>query len=274
MGRGALGDGGGEMPAVAVGGVQVVGGGDLLLDGAGGGRRGQHLLLGRRTRRTRDLAPLAVEHDRGGSAQDPEAAYDVEVLDELRSFAMFGGAKLVVIEHKGERHPRITIESSDGKILDFHYLPAKARIEVKDGEKIAFGKRQLEARATPGHTNSCMTYVLDDQSMAFTGDALLIRGCGRTDFQQGDPAALYRSVRQRILSLPAACLLYPAHDYQNRRVSSIGQEKRRNPRLGHRAQTAPEDPGDCRILRYITSESCPPVSGVQRRCEYPDREPA
>ena len=62
----------------------------------------------------------------------------------------------------------------------------------------------LEARATPGHTSGCTTYVLDDQSMAFTGDALLIRGCGRTDFQQGDARTLFRSVRERIFSLPDA----------------------------------------------------------------------
>ena len=59
-----------------------------------------------------------------------------------------------------------------------------------------------------------MTFVLDGEEMAFTGDCLLIRGCGRTDFQQGDPATMYRSVRERIFSLPDACPLYPAHDYR------------------------------------------------------------
>src|SRR5512132_2899463 len=78
-------------------------------------------------------------------------------------------------------------------------------------EQIQFGRRSLEARATPGHTRGCLSYVLDDRSMAFTGDALLIRGCGRTDFQQGDPRVLYRSVRAEIFSLPDGCLVYPAH---------------------------------------------------------------
>ncbi len=100
-----------------------------------------------------------------------------------------------------------------------------------DGEKIAFGKRFLEARATPGHTNGCMTFVLDDKSMAFTGDTLLIRGCGRTDFQQGDAHQLFRSVRDRIFTLPDACLLYPGHDYKGLTASSVGEEKRYNPRL-------------------------------------------
>src|SRR6185295_6772028 len=68
-----------------------------------------------------------------------------------------------------------------------------ADLYIKDLDRVPFGKRSLEARATPGHTGGCMTYVLDDASMAFTGDALLIRGCGRTDFQQGDPGELFRS---------------------------------------------------------------------------------
>ena len=100
------------------------------------------------------------------------------------------------------------------------------------GERVEFGRRALEARATPGHTNGCMTYVLDDRSLAFTGDALLIRGCGRTDFQQGSPHALYRSVREQVFSLPESCLIYPAHDYRGLTVSSVGEERMFNPRLG------------------------------------------
>jgi sulfur dioxygenase len=103
---------------------------------------------------------------------------------------------------------------------------------LRHGDRVAFGARHVEARATPGHTNGCMTYVLDDQSMAFTGDSLLIRGCGRTDFQQGSPERLYRSVREQILSLPPGCLLYPGHDYRGLTVTSVAEEKRFNPRLG------------------------------------------
>ena len=103
---------------------------------------------------------------------------------------------------------------------------------LRHGDRVQFGSRYLEVRATPGHTSGCLTYVLDDQSMAFTGDSLLIRGCGRTDFQQGSPAMLYRSVRDEILSLPAACLLYPGHDYRGLTVTSVDEERRFNPRLG------------------------------------------
>jgi len=100
------------------------------------------------------------------------------------------------------------------------------------GDRVKFGARYLETRATPGHTLGCVTYVLDDESMAFTGDCLLIRGSGRTDFQQGDPRAMYRSVRSQILTLPPACLLYPAHDYRGLTVTSVAEERRFNPRLG------------------------------------------
>ncbi|MFB3077787.1 MAG: MBL fold metallo-hydrolase, partial [Lysobacterales bacterium] len=92
---------------------------------------------------------------------------------------------------------------------------------VEHGDRIVFGKRYLEVRATPGHTAACMTYVLDDESRAFTGDALLIRGAGRTDFQQGDPGRLYRSVHCQIFTLPASCLLYPGHDYRGLTVTSV-----------------------------------------------------
>jgi glyoxylase-like metal-dependent hydrolase (beta-lactamase superfamily II)/rhodanese-related sulfurtransferase len=100
------------------------------------------------------------------------------------------------------------------------------------GDRVRFGARQLEVRATPGHTAGCLTFVLDDHSMAFTGDSLLIRGCGRTDFQQGSPSRLYRSVQDQILSLPVTCLLYPAHDYRGVTVTSVAEERRFNPRLG------------------------------------------
>jgi glyoxylase-like metal-dependent hydrolase (beta-lactamase superfamily II)/rhodanese-related sulfurtransferase len=103
---------------------------------------------------------------------------------------------------------------------------------LKHGDRVAFGSRHVEVRATPGHTDGCLTYVLDDHRMAFTGDSLLIRGCGRTDFQQGDPGRLYHSVQAQILSLPPGCLLYPAHDYRGLTVTSVAEEKRFNPRLG------------------------------------------
>ena len=103
---------------------------------------------------------------------------------------------------------------------------------LQHGEKVHFGRRHIEVRATPGHTSGCLSYVLDDQSLAFTGDCLLIRGCGRTDFQQGNAAQLFRSVREQLLTLPQGCLLYPGHDYRGLTVTSVAEESRFNPRLG------------------------------------------
>ena len=103
---------------------------------------------------------------------------------------------------------------------------------LNDRDRVTFGKRYLEVRATPGHTNGCVSYVLDNESMAFTGDCLLIRGCGRTDFQQGDPRSMYRSVHTRIFSLPENCLIYPAHDYRGLMLTSVAEERQFNPRLG------------------------------------------
>jgi sulfur dioxygenase len=116
--------------------------------------------------------------------------------------------------------------------ISAHSGVAGADRYLAQADRVAFGGRYLEVRETPGHTDGCVTYVLDDESMAFTGDALLIRSCGRTDFQQGDPARLYRSVRTQILALPEQTRLYPAHDYNGLTMTSVGEEKRYNPRLG------------------------------------------
>jgi len=105
-------------------------------------------------------------------------------------------------------------------------------IEVTDGDAIRFGLQAIEVRATPGHTAGCVTYVSANRPMAFTGDALFIRGCGRTDFQGGSARTLFRSVRDKLFSLPDETLIYPGHDYRGRTVSTVREEKLYNPRLG------------------------------------------
>ena len=105
-----------------------------------------------------------------------------------------------------------------------------ADVGVEEGRPFQVGSVVLQPLHTPGHTDGHFSYLLGDR--VFTGDALLIDGCGRTDFQNGDADVLYRSVTQKLFSLPEDVLVYPAHDYQDRRVSSIAQEKKRNPRLG------------------------------------------
>ncbi|XP_043972356.1 persulfide dioxygenase ETHE1, mitochondrial-like [Gambusia affinis] len=108
---------------------------------------------------------------------------------------------------------------------------ASADILLSEGDKIYFGKHYLTVRETPGHTDGCTTFVSADESMAFTGDALLIRGCGRTDFQQGCAKCLYDSIHDKIFTLPDDCLVYPAHDYLGQTVSTVGEERKYNPRL-------------------------------------------
>lgn len=109
-----------------------------------------------------------------------------------------------------------------------------ADLAVREGEPIAVGTLKLEPLYVPGHTDDHHAYLLrsDGSWRVFTGDALMIDGCGRTDFQNGDAATLYRSVHDKLFALPEETLVYPGHDYQGRRVSSIGQERARNPRLG------------------------------------------
>lgn len=114
---------------------------------------------------------------------------------------------------------------------------SKADLFVDHGDIIQIGNLFLEVRATPGHTLGCVTYVTGDgpdqlqPRMAFTGDALLIRGCGRTDFQGGSSSQLYKSVHSQIFSLPEDTLVYPAHDYKGFTVSTVGEEMLYNPRL-------------------------------------------
>ncbi len=105
-----------------------------------------------------------------------------------------------------------------------------ADVGIVEGTPLQVGGMRLEPLHTPGHTDGHFAYALPDR--VFTGDALLIEGCGRTDFQNGSAKDLYRSVHEKLFSLPEDCLVYPAHDYNDRRVSSIAQEKLRNPRLG------------------------------------------
>ncbi len=99
----------------------------------------------------------------------------------------------------------------------------------KDDDSLLIGSMELRALYTPGHTDDSYSFVMNDR--VFTGDTLLIRGTGRTDFQNGDAGAQYDSIFKRLLTLPEDTLVYPAHDYEGRTCSSIYEEKRFNPRL-------------------------------------------
>lgn len=111
---------------------------------------------------------------------------------------------------------------------------APAAVQLRDGDVLRFGDDELRALHTPGHTAGSMSFLWRD--CVFTGDSLMIEGCGRTDFQSGDAGQLYDSITRRLFSLPDATRVFPAHDYKGRHVSSIGHEKQFNPRIARRTR--------------------------------------
>ncbi|MFA7655417.1 MBL fold metallo-hydrolase [Acidithiobacillus thiooxidans] len=109
-----------------------------------------------------------------------------------------------------------------------------ADIAVDDGDFLVLGDDVIRVLATPGHTPESLSFRWHDR--VFTGDALLIGGCGRTDFQSGDAGNLYDSITTKLFTLPDETLVYPGHDYHGRRVSCIGEEKYNNPRLANKSR--------------------------------------
>jgi len=157
----------------------------------------------------RDLALIAELGLRLRYALDTHVHADhVSALGALRERL---GAKAVVSRHAGV---------------------GCADLAVGDGDVLQFGAHALRVLETPGHTAGCVSYAVAGAAMVFTGDALLIRGCGRTDFQGGDARQLYRSVHDKLFALPGATMVYPGHDYHGRTATSVDEERRCNPRLG------------------------------------------
>ncbi len=105
-----------------------------------------------------------------------------------------------------------------------------ADLNLEDGDEFYFGSQKISVLSTPGHTESCLSFVVGDR--VFTGDCLMIRGTGRTDFQGGSSEKLFESVREKLFKLPDETLVYPAHDYQGQTHSTISLEKKFNPRVG------------------------------------------
>jgi len=102
-------------------------------------------------------------------------------------------------------------------------------LQLKEGDQFAFGAHQIDVLETPGHTNGCLSFVCGDK--LFSGDSLFIRGCGRTDFQQGDAGKLYDGITTKLYALPDQTWVYPGHDYNGMMVSTIAEEKAHNPRV-------------------------------------------
>lgn len=113
-----------------------------------------------------------------------------------------------------------------------------ADLGVREGETFRVGSLELHPLFTPGHTSTHHAYLLElgGMKLLFSGDALLIEACGRTDFQSGDAATLYKSITEQFFTLPDETLVYAAHDYEQRQITTIGQEKQRNPRLAGKSE--------------------------------------
>ena len=118
------------------------------------------------------------------------------------------------------------------------YAAENMDLALAHGDRVCFGAHALDVRAVPGHTDGCLAFVTEDRAMVFTGDALLVRGTGRTDFQGGDAGRLYRSIHEQLFSLPDDCAVYPGHDYEGRTSSTVAEERSFNARIGGGAREA------------------------------------
>ena len=180
---------------------------------------------------------LADEHSRQALLIDPvfeQIHRDLALLRELNL-----ALKVVVDTHAHADHVTAAwmLKQKTGCRIALADAVGAQQVDLplKHGDVIGVAGVSLEVRATPGHTNGCLSFVLADHSMVFTGDALLIRGCGRSDFQEGDAARLFDSITRQIFVLPDNCAIYPAHDYSGRTRSSVAEEKAFNPRVGGNA---------------------------------------
>lgn len=163
---------------------------------------------------------------------DPVISTMERDLAEIRRLGLTLAASLDTHIHADHITAALELKKKTGSKIAapaFDRLPC-ADIGIEEGSPFQVGSLILHPLHTPGHTDGHFAYLFGDR--VFTGDALLIDGCGRTDFQNGNADALFRSVREKLFSLPDESLVYPAHDYNNRHVSSIAQERKRNPRLG------------------------------------------
>ena len=147
-------------------------------------------------------------------------------------------------------------------VLSKKYNASMVDFPVDEGDTIKFGQALLLVWATPGHTNGCLTYVMQDRTMAFTGDCLMIRGAGRTDFQQGDAKKMYSSIHDKLFKLPDECFVCPAHDYDGRNISTIGGGASENDFLGYMKNLNLPHPKKIAIALPANMRSGMPEDGI------------
>jgi len=163
---------------------------------------------------------------------------DRHVERDLAVLARYG----LTLTYALETHGHADHITSSGVLRDrtgartatpFHCGAGAADLRLFDGDRIEFGHELLNVLQTPGHTAGSVCYLWRGagRECVFTGDTLFIGGCGRTDFQGGDAGELYDSITRELFTLPDEIRVYPGHDYKGNRVSTIGEQKRDNPRL-------------------------------------------
>lgn len=153
---------------------------------------------------------------------------DIKLIEELGLKVIYALDTHIHADHitgAGELRKRLGVKTAVSTKADVPCVD----IQLEDGQELLLGDKTIKVIATPGHTNTCLTFAFE--GMIFTGDALLIRSCGRTDFQQGDSEKLYQSVREKLFKLPEETIVYPGHDYRGHTSSTVGIEKKYNARL-------------------------------------------
>ena len=171
---------------------------------------------------------------------DTNEAVIVDPVDtKLNSLINFVNEKKLNIRFVLETHAHADHITSAGNLCKMtgaiaatpaHCNITNAEIQLEDNQELIFGKNQvITAIHTPGHTAGSMSFIWNNN--VFTGDTLLINGCGRTDFQSGSSQELYKSITEKLFTLPDDAIVYPGHDYHGKKQSTIGEEKKHNPRL-------------------------------------------
>lgn len=174
---------------------------------------------------------LMDEATQEGALIDPVASHIdhyIAVMDSLGCKLKYSLETHVHADHitaGGKLRERLAIQTGVSALCG----ASTANIQLNDNDTLMLGNHQIKVIATPGHTAGSVSFLCDGR--LFTGDTLLINGCGRTDFQGGSAAKLFDSITQKLLSLPDETLIYPGHDYNGRRVSSVSQEKATNVRI-------------------------------------------
>ena len=159
---------------------------------------------------------------------ESQVARDIKLINELNLKLVYCVETHIHADHVTGAG-KLRKETGCKTAVSIHAQVDCADLQLAEGDVIQVDSVVLKALETPGHTNTCLSFYSDGK--VFTGDALLIRGCGRTDFQSGDAAQLYDSITDKLFSLVDDVQVYPAHDYNGFTVSSISEEKQHNPRL-------------------------------------------